>query len=668
MPRYRQSERRWVQAALVAGAYLVCVALFFTLQLGAGLNLPISVAVSAPPLVYAALAMLLLRRDSFVRRLSWLGGACLVHVVLGALAAAELTLAGGLSLAAALAQVFVLFPPAPVLTLVATPLALAAFGLTAPRPRPRAEPVQARPAAATRQKPMTTSARGMKAEAAATASPAARVTPAAGATAAAATTAPTPQRPLVSPAPAVATAAVPVPSASAPVAVAVPAAPTPPVGAAAAAPAVATAAVPAVAAVPAPPTVSRAAKQARGGDDGMVRVPFERIAAQLPAEAFVLPFERLSESLREPHVILVPRRVVLSQMRDGAVAITWGHIASQFPDLALGMSDDEFRTQYPDLKLVLSIEELASQLPAGTVSAAAPESPPEWAKEPPVTPSVLSPASAPVQPPPPAVSQPAPAAPRPTPMPSVVSAPAPPVSVTPRAELVSRETLSRIVACFAGTGTFEASAERLGASTVVALVEPGLPRETATACAEQLLRFVAGAGDLMTVRTEHAVLIVAATALPIVVAARRPGAPVALLSLRARGAAGGDGMANVSPVPRRTLEPLAVDARVTQAALAVRSFGIEPTVFAEGAARVYVFSADSGDDKAVAEQALGLCDALRDGGPLGRLRSVVSSRGDVQMVVRPLAMGGALAISGRVTRPGRLLGDADRAAAVLEAR
>jgi hypothetical protein len=100
----------------------------------------------------------------------------------------------------------------------------------------------------------------------------------------------------------------------------------------------------------------------------------------------------------------------------------------------------------------------------------------------------------------------------------------------------------------------------------------------------------------------------------------------------------------------------------------VRSFAVEPTVCAEGAAHVYVFSANSGDDKTVAEQALGLCDAFRDGGPLGRLRSVVSSRGDVQTIVRPLAIGGALAISGPVTRPGRLLGDADRAAAVLEAR
>src|SRR5688572_16028502 len=186
MARYRQPEARWVHAACVAGAYLVFVASLFTLQLGVGLSLPISVAVSAPPLVYAALAIVLLRQAPFVRRLSWLGSACVIHVVLGALAATELTWAGGLSLPAALAQVFVLFPPAPVLTLVATPLTLAAFGLTASTPTRRAE-ASPRPAAPARAKPLSPPPRAGKGapEAAVPAAPAPRVAPPLGVTAAA---------------------------------------------------------------------------------------------------------------------------------------------------------------------------------------------------------------------------------------------------------------------------------------------------------------------------------------------------------------------------------------------------------------------------------------------------------------------------------------------------
>jgi Meckel syndrome type 1 protein len=655
MARYRQSERRWVHAASVAGAYLVCVASLFTLQLGTGLNLPISVAVSAPPLVYAALAMLLLRQARFVRRLSWVGAACVVHLVLGVLAATELAWAGGLSFPTALAQVFILFPPAPALTLVAAPLTLAAFGLTAAKPTPRVEaapPRQMPPA-----KPLSPPARAGRGVADATrpAAPAAHVAtplgspatpPPAAAPAAARLAPPAARPPAAAPAPVVSAApAWPTP-ASAP-APAVPAAAAPVV---AATPMVPAATLPVAAPTPVAPAANGAQKLPRAADDGMVRVPFARIAAQLPAEAFVLPFERLSESLREPHVLLVPRRVVLSQMRDGGVAITWGHIASQFPDLALGMSDDEFRKQYPDLRLMLPIEELASQLPPSPVPpASAPQR--EWTTAPAVTP-------------PPVVPSPPPRSP-------TFSPPVPPMSAPPRVELVGREALTRIVACFSGVGSFEAAAERLADSTVVTLVEPGLPREAATASAGRLLPFMAAApSDVVTVRTDRAVLILAAAALPIVVAARRPGAPVALLSLRAlrAAAAGADGAANVAPPPRRALEPVSVEGRVAQAARALRSFGtVEPTVFADGPLRVYVFSGAGGDDKALGALALGVCDALGDGGDLGRLRAVVLRRGAEHTLLRPLAgVAGILAVTGPITRPGRILGDVDRAAAVLE--
>ena len=624
MARYRQSDRRWVQAALVAGAYLVCVASLFTLQLGIGLNVPISVAVAAPPVVYAALAMLLLRQAPFVRRLSWVGGACVVHVVLGVLAATELAWTGGLSLPGALAQVFVLFPPAPALTLVATPLTLAAFGLTASKPTAEMETAPSRQTSPARPRPATPSAHAGRGVAETTRS--AATTARVAVSTSSASTAPTVTTPVaVTPAPPAAPPSV----VTAPSVAAAPPVPAPPMSAT--------------------PPANRVPKPARASDDAMVRVPFARIAAQLPADAFVLPFERLSESLREPHMVLIPRRVVLSQMRDGGVAITWSHIASQFPDLALGMSDDEFRKQYPDLRLVLPLEELATQLPAGTVPpAAAPQHE-----------STATPAVAPL-----------PVAPSPPPEPAVPR-PRPPISTPSRAELVDGQALSRIVAAFNGVGNFEAAPERLAESTVVALVEPGLPRQIATASAGRLLSLMAAApSDVVTVRTERAVLILAAGAVPIVVAARRPGAAVALLSLRAvrAAAAGTSGAASIAPPPRRALEPVRIGDRVADAAQAIRSFGrVEPTVFADGASRVYVFSGGRGDDKALAALALGVCEAAGDGSELGRLQAVVLRRGAEHTVVRPLTgAAGVLAVTGPVTRPGRILGDVERAAAVLE--
>jgi len=646
MPRYRQGEARWVHAACVAGAYLVFVATLFTLQLGAGLSLPVPLAVAAPPLVYAALAMLLLREASFVRRFSWLGSACVVHLVLGALAATELTWAGGLSLPAALAQVFVLFPPAPALTLVATPLTLAAFGLTATRPTRRAD-ASARPVAPVRAKvPLPTARATRSASDAATAA------------------VPTPR---------VATAtfggfAAPVPPSSAPVSpTAVPtaalAAPAPPAPA------------PVVPALPtAAPGVARPSKAARRADDGMVRVSFARIAAQLPAGAFVLPFERLGESLREPHLVLVPRRVVLSQMRDGAVAITWAHISSQFPDLALGMSDDEFRKQYPDLQLWLPMDEIVSQLPAGAVPGApAPE--PDRVETPLTMASNGVPTAAiepaPISAPVPAAAVPAISAPAAAARPLSKAVPA--AAAPRRTELPGREVTSQIAACFSAAGTFEVIADHILDSVVVTLVEPTLAREAVTTAAAPLLRALANASaDVITLRTEHAVVVLGVAATPIVVAAPMPGAPVALLALCAARAAAavGDGAPSVpSPAPR-ALEPVSVEPRVVAAARALRSLGaVQPTVFADGSARIYVVSADGGDDKAVALLALNVCDALGDGGDLGRPHAVVFRRGTTYTLVRPLAGSvGVLAATGVLTRPGRLLREADRAAAVLEAR
>ena len=660
MPRYRQGEARWVHAACVAGAYLVFVATLFTLQLGAGLSLPVPLAVAAPPLVYAALAMLLLREASFVRRFSWLGSACVVHLVLGALAATELTWAGGLSLPAAFAQVFVLFPPAPALTLVATPLTLAAFGLTAPRPTRRAD-ASARPLAPVRAKvPVPTARATRSASDAATAA------------------VPTPR---------VATAtfggfAAPVPPSSAPVSP--PAVPT----AAVAAPAPPEPA-PVVPVLPtAAPAVARPSKAARRADDGMVRVSFARIAAQLPAGAFVLPFERLGESLREPHLVLVPRRVVLSQMRDGAVAITWAHISSQFPDLALGMSDDEFRKQYPDLQLWLPMDEIVSQLPAGSVPGApAPE--PDRVETPLTMPSNGAPTAAivpaPISAPVPAAAVPPISAPVPAAAVPPISAPVPAAAARPlsmavpataaprRTELPGREVTSQIAACFSAAGTFEVIADHILDSVVVTLVEPTLAREAVTTAAAPLLRALANASaDVITLRTEHAVVVLGVAATPIVVAAPMPGAPVALLALCAARAAAavGDGAPSVpSPAPR-ALEPVSVEPRVVAAARALRSLGaVQPTVFADGSARIYVVSADGGEDKAVALLALNVCDALGDGGDLGRPHAVVFRRGTTYTLVRPLAGSvGVLAATGVLTRPGRLLREADRAAAVLEAR
>jgi hypothetical protein len=682
MARYRRTDTRWIHAACLAGAYLVAVAVLFTLQVGEAIVVPIPFAVSAPPLVYAALSVMIVRNAAFVRRLSWLGGACLVHVLLGALASLELMWAGGLPAASALAQIFILFAPASALTLLTTPLLLAVCGPNGGRmakpdpPATRADSSAPRPAttpAAARPAPFTRSVRTAVPRPASAPVPS---TPAAGRLSA------------FAPAP-------PTPSASAPAA---PAVPTPPSAAAPAPPAAPT---PPPAAAPAPPAASSRVREARGaearrptpGDDPMVRVSFARIAPQLPPEAFVLPLERLSESLREPHALLVPRRVVLAQMREGGIAIDWATVAPQFPELALGMSDAEFQTRYPDLKLWLPVDEVVRQLPPDTVplvsavlNAEALEVPPPARPAGDRRPARSTPAAAPTTrlasssaPPRPdtAGAPPAPMMSVPAAEPPVAVVAAPVVETSPATrprvdDIVDRETVARVVACFGGVGTFETAGSRVAGSPAVSLVAPSLPRDAVAACASGAAGFLTGgASEVVTVRTARAVVVLAAAPTSVVVAARRPGAPVALLEMRAARAAVtvGNATARTSPAPGRALKALAVDERAAGAAQMLAGFGdVEPAVFADGAARIYVFSAHGRDAAPLGALAVGVCEALREAvGELGRLVSVMFRCGSECTLVRPVGRGSVLVAKGKVTRPGRVHRDAERAATILEA-
>jgi hypothetical protein len=614
-------------------------------------------------LVYAALSLVLVRDAPIVHRMSWIGAACLTHALLGVLASAELMWVAGLPAPAALAQVFRRFAPAPVLTLLATPLVLALLGAGALRPGARVEPPLPRRStapAASRSRSFARRAppRLIEADPALAAAPSV-FAPAAGPTLARSA----PPRAFRLPAPAdvpiVAVAAPPVAPAAA---MTEPLRPSASPGEAvepAAEVLVAHQAVepaaevlvahqvvepaaevlvahevveppaPSPAPLEVPPTPRRsppAEASTLSVDDGLVRISFDRVAAQLPAEAFVLPVHRLGESLKEPHTLLVPRRVVLAQMRAGGIAVDWQTIAAQFPELALGMSAADFRHQYPDLTLSLPVDEVLAQLPPDTMALAS---------------AVLSADGS-----------------------TVSSRAEPPASPGP-----PPAEWSRIIEAFSGAGVFQAAFEPAGGRPLVSLVEPGLERSAVAACAGALVRIVDGHGEVITARTARAVVVLAVGPIGVLAAARRPGVPAALLELRAvRAAAAGDARAVAAPPsPRRPLEPRRVAAGMASAARALASFGaVRPAVFADRSARVYVFSADERAAAALGERALTVCAALNDAWELGPLVSVTFRRGGELTLVRPLAGGGALAATGPVTRPGRAHRDADRAAAVLE--
>jgi hypothetical protein len=113
---------------------------------------------------------------------------------------------------------------------------------------------------------------------------------------------------------------------------------------------------PTVKSPPAPPVID-------GEAEPVIRVPFDRIAGQLPPEVFTLPPARLAESLQEPHVLLVPRRLVLPQLGEGAVEVAWALVESQFPELAFAMPQAEVRRRFPEWVLSLPMDVVVSQVP-----------------------------------------------------------------------------------------------------------------------------------------------------------------------------------------------------------------------------------------------------------------------------------------------------------------
>jgi hypothetical protein len=677
--RHRPSSvGQWLHAVGVAAAYLVVAAGLFWLDLGDAGVAPVWAVVAVPPF-YGVISLLLLPRASLTRRLSWVGGACLTHLSLGLAAAAAFSMVADVTPLSALAHAFARLGPVPALTLVATPFALAPFRGRVLTSRPTARPGR------TRQP-------GVLASTTPGETPFARE----------------PRRRESSaeePAP------VPVPApAAAPRAAAEAAAESP-------------------AAVPDLPS-----------DDAVVRVRFERVAGQLPAGAFTLPLDRVAESLREPHWLTVPRRVVLAQLPEGAVQVDWPVLASQFPPLAFAMSDVEFRRKYPDLKLTLPLDDVLRQLPRGMFSMDATPSPiagleafpppfqplsvprdlpPASAPAParaattgdapdlptgvvlapapvraPAAPALAapapvmvapSPAAAPAvaPPPPPVMVAPPPAvapvvAPPPPPPPA---APPPVAAAAPRrdaaAEVISRDALTRLAACLAGAGTFESWSGVVDGTALVAFVSPTMSRDAVTAVAVRVAGLLgAAAGEQVTVRTARAAIIVSAAPTPVVVAARRPGAPVALLELRAARAAGLAGRAGEGAAPpSRSLSALAVEPRVAGVAGTLTAFGIvEPAVLTDssGAARVYVFREPGREAERLGELALAVWEGLGRAreGDLGALVSVVFRQGRRRILVRSVGARGTalLAAAGPVARPGRAWRDADRAAAALETR
>lgn len=104
----------------------------------------------------------------------------------------------------------------------------------------------------------------------------------------------------------------------------------------------------------------------------VIRIPFARVADQLPAEIFTLPREGVGAHLLEADHLLIPERLVRPQLAEGLVQVGWPIVAEQFPRESLALPDEEIVRRLPDGALVLPLDEVVRQVPPGIFAVPAP--------------------------------------------------------------------------------------------------------------------------------------------------------------------------------------------------------------------------------------------------------------------------------------------------------
>ena len=104
-------------------------------------------------------------------------------------------------------------------------------------------------------------------------------------------------------------------------------------------------------------------KRALDWTEPMIRVPFFRIADQLPVEMFARGREGLKDALRPGVSLLVPRNLLMPHLSEGLAPVKWEVVADQFPLDELALTHEEIADRLPDGSLLLPLDEVVPQIP-----------------------------------------------------------------------------------------------------------------------------------------------------------------------------------------------------------------------------------------------------------------------------------------------------------------
>ena len=101
-----------------------------------------------------------------------------------------------------------------------------------------------------------------------------------------------------------------------------------------------------------------------------IRIPFDRVVAQIPPGAFRVPLPQVSARLREADALLVTQALIVPQLGEGAVHVAWDAVVEQFPAEVFAMAPADVRDLIEDGRLSLPLDEIVRQLPPEVFGAA----------------------------------------------------------------------------------------------------------------------------------------------------------------------------------------------------------------------------------------------------------------------------------------------------------
>jgi hypothetical protein len=95
----------------------------------------------------------------------------------------------------------------------------------------------------------------------------------------------------------------------------------------------------------------------------VIRIPFDRVMAQLSEGAFRVPLGQVGARLHQPNSLLVPQALIVPQLGEGVVCVAWDVVVGQFPVEVFTGAPADVKDHIEEGRLLLPLDEIVRQLP-----------------------------------------------------------------------------------------------------------------------------------------------------------------------------------------------------------------------------------------------------------------------------------------------------------------